>query len=301
MGLYLSVRSGLNRHPIMKTGFFSDRHPILGVLYYFSVMTFMVLLNHPLIILGGFFCSIIYAIYRQGLKTTIKNLWYLGPVLLLTALLNPLFVHQGVTILFYLPWGNPVTLQAVYYGLAAGAMLAGVMGWFSVFNKDIMADQFVYLGSGIVPAISMILAMTLRLVPMFNSRFKEVYATQKLLHPKRNKLQTASATVDVMMGWSLENAVVSADSMQARGYGLKHRSHYHKYRLTSSDILIIVLIGIIDAYLIYAGISGQLVYHYYPKMTGSTDIFAIVGIVAYLGLCLLPLAGSVIRELVWNN
>jgi energy-coupling factor transport system permease protein len=40
-----------------------------------------------------------------------------------TAWLNPLFNHAGVTLLFYLPGGNPVTLESMVYGLAAATML----------------------------------------------------------------------------------------------------------------------------------------------------------------------------------
>ena len=42
------------------------------------------------------------------------------PVLLLAALVNPAFNHAGVTILIYLPSGNPLTLESILYGRGGG-------------------------------------------------------------------------------------------------------------------------------------------------------------------------------------
>ncbi|MBE7055615.1 MAG: energy-coupling factor transporter transmembrane protein EcfT, partial [Ruminococcaceae bacterium] len=44
------------------------------------------------------------------------------PALLLMALINPAFNHEGVTILYYLPGGNPLTLESVYYGFLSATM-----------------------------------------------------------------------------------------------------------------------------------------------------------------------------------
>ena len=44
---------------------------------------------------------------------------------LLAAVVNPAFVHQGVTILTYLPSGNPLTLESILYGLAAALGAVG--------------------------------------------------------------------------------------------------------------------------------------------------------------------------------
>ena len=41
----------------------------------------------------------------------------------MAALINPAFNHEGATLLTYLPSGNPLTLESILYGLAAGARL----------------------------------------------------------------------------------------------------------------------------------------------------------------------------------
>ena len=67
------------------------------------------------------------------------------PLLLLTALINPAFNHEGQTILTYLSNGNPITLESIVYGVAAAAMLVAVICWFSCYNSVMTSDKFVYL------------------------------------------------------------------------------------------------------------------------------------------------------------
>lgn len=83
------------------------------------------------------------------------------PLLVITALINPAFSHQGVTILTYLPSGNPLTLESILYGIYAAFLLITVIAWFSCFNAVMTSDKFMYLsGGGIIPALSLVLSMS---------------------------------------------------------------------------------------------------------------------------------------------
>ena len=57
------------------------------------------------------------------------------PACLLMMVINPLFSHEGATMLFYQKDGNPVTLESILYGVGSGIMLACVVSWFSVFHS----------------------------------------------------------------------------------------------------------------------------------------------------------------------
>ena len=70
------------------------------------------------------------------------------PLLVITALINPAFSHQGVTILTYLPSGNPLTLESILYGIYAAFLLITVIAWFSCFNAVMTSDKFMYLSGG---------------------------------------------------------------------------------------------------------------------------------------------------------
>ena len=66
------------------------------------------------------------------------------PVFLISAAVNPLFNHQGITLILYLKNGNPLTLESILYGLAAGVMLVSVLNWFSCYQVVMTSDKFIY-------------------------------------------------------------------------------------------------------------------------------------------------------------
>ena len=78
------------------------------------------------------------------------------PLLLFSAVLNPLFNHEGATILTYLPDGNPLTLESMLYGVSAAAMMVTVILWFSCYNSVMTSDKFLYLFGRVIPALSLL-------------------------------------------------------------------------------------------------------------------------------------------------
>ncbi len=89
------------------------------------------------------------------------------------ALLNPMFNHYGVTMLYYVKSsGNWITLEALVYGVVLGAVMFVVIQWFSCYNKVMTTDKFIYLFGRIIPALSLILSMALRFVPRFTAQLK---------------------------------------------------------------------------------------------------------------------------------
>lgn len=99
---------------------------------------------------------------------------YMLPLLLFTALLNPLFNHRGATVLFQLPNGSSITLEAVAYGGAAAGMLLAVVVWFRCFGAVITSDKFLYLFGRISPSLSLLLSMAFRFVPRFRTHMQDV-------------------------------------------------------------------------------------------------------------------------------
>ena len=95
-------------------------------------------------------------------------------VALLAAGFNPLFNHEGATILGYWPSGNPLTLESVLYGGGTALMLLAALGWFSCLNRVMTADKWMCLVGRALPTLSLLLSMTLRLVPRFRARLEEI-------------------------------------------------------------------------------------------------------------------------------
>ncbi len=146
---------------------FSSYHPIVNLLYFCFVIGFSMFLMHPVCLVASLFCAVYYHIYLNGRKSAGLLIKFALPILLLTAIVNPAFNHRGTIILCYLPTGNPLTLESILYGIAAGVMLVSVLLWFSSYTAVMRSDKFVYLFGKMIPALSLMISMVLRFVPKF--------------------------------------------------------------------------------------------------------------------------------------
>ena len=116
---------------------FSRYHPLVNFLFFALVLAYSMVLMHPVCLAVSLLGALLYAGQLEGRRALARHLRVALPVLLLAALVNPAFNHAGVTILIYLPSGNPLTLVSILYGLAAGTMLCAVVLWFLCFNRVI--------------------------------------------------------------------------------------------------------------------------------------------------------------------
>lgn len=175
----------------MKRDTFSGFHPAINLLYFVLVIGFAMTLQHPVCqaisLLSGFAWSCALTGGKGG-----KKLGWLAAMFALTALVNPLFSHAGATILCYLPSGNPLTLESLLYGLCAAATLACALVWFSCLNAVMGSDKIFYLFGRVIPALSLLLSMTLRFVPRFAAQVKKV-ARAARTGPRRLRGQRACA------------------------------------------------------------------------------------------------------------
>ena len=81
---------------------FSGCHPFLNFFYFAVVLLFTMFNQHPVFLLISYIAAVMYAFLLNGWKKTLKqNLLVTLPGLLIVALLNPLFNHYGVTMLYY--------------------------------------------------------------------------------------------------------------------------------------------------------------------------------------------------------
>ena len=114
---------------------FAGFHPVVNLLFFVAVIGFAMFFTHPACLAISLICAVTYSLYISGRKALRFTLLYMIPTLVITALLSPVFNHQGGTILAYFPDGNPLTLESVLYGVSAAVMLITVISWFSCFNE----------------------------------------------------------------------------------------------------------------------------------------------------------------------
>ena len=287
---------------------FGDFHPFVNFLYFALVIGFSMFFMHPVCLAVSLFCAFTYAIYLNGKKAVRMGLLFMLPMLLVTALLNPLFNHQGMTILAYLPNGNPVTLESVLYGIAAAVMLITVISWFSCVNTVMTSDKFVYLFGRLIPALSLILAMALRLVPRFLSQIKLISNAQKCIGQgvtNGNLLQKAKHGIkilSILVTWSLENAIETADSMKSRGYGLPGRTAFSIFRFDRRDGWAILYILTCAGVVIAGALMGVYQFRYFPAIAGQwSGVGAITVFTAYFALGAFPILVNLKEDFLWKR
>ena len=274
---------------------FSDCHPVVNFFYFALVIAFTMCLHHPAALLIALFSAAIYVMILRGRKGLRQQLRWLLPTALLAAIINPAFSHQGVTILTYLPSGNPLTLESILYGLAAAGMLGAVFLWFACYTEVMTSDKFLYLFGRIIPALSLVLSMTLRFVPRFKAQLRTVSRAQKAMGRDAGgkklwyRVRHAIRIFSILVTWSLESAIETADSMKSRGYGEKGRTAFSIYRLDDRDRGLLLWLGFCGVYLISGAIAGGFRFWYYPAISGAEITPMTVSFFAVYGLlCLTP-------------
>ena len=123
---------------------FSRYHPLVNFLFFALVLAYSMVLMHPVCLAVSLLGALLYAGQLEGRRALARHLRVALPVLLLAALVNPAFNHAGVTILIYLPSGNPLTLESIAYGFAAAAMLAAVVLFYQIVGS---AGEWALTGS----------------------------------------------------------------------------------------------------------------------------------------------------------
>jgi len=286
---------------------FSGFHPVINLLYFVAVIGFSMFFTHPVCLAMSLICAVTYSVYINGKKAVRFTLIYMLPMLIMAALLNPAFNHQGGTILAYLPSGNPLTLESILYGISAAVMLITVISWFSCFNVVMTSDKFVYLFGRIIPALSLILAMALRFVPRFRDQIKVISNAQKCVGRDVSngnllrKMKHGIKILSIMVTWALEDAIETADSMKGRGYGLPGRTAFSIFRFDRRDGYALAYILACAAIVISGNFTGAYHFRYFPTVKGEWTGTALIIFAVYFALCVYPLIINVKEDLVWKS
>lgn len=288
-------------------GAFSGFHPLVNFLYFALVITGSMFFMHPVCLAISLICSFLYSWKLTGRRAVRFNLIYLLPMMLMAALLNPMFNHEGQTILAYLHTGNPLTLESIAYGVAAAVMLGAAVGWFSCFNAVMTSDKFIYLFGRVIPALSLILAMVLRFVPKFKAQIKVISNAQRCIGrdvSNGSLMQRAKhglTILSIMVTWALENSIETADSMKSRGYGLPGRTAFSVFRFDGRDKAALAVIGGLGLYVFGGVMMGTMYWRYFPTMKGvSPGFFSATTFAAYGGLCLTPVIIEFWEDRKWK-
>ncbi len=230
----------------MKRDAFSGCHPAVNFLFFVGAIGFGATIQHPAYCAAGCAGAALYYLMLTG-RRGLKLVSGAFVMFLLIALLNPLINKSGKHILFHY-FGRPYTLEALCYGMALGAIMAVMLLWFGCYSQVLTSDKFTALFGRMIPALSLLLVMVLRLIPAFTRKAKQILTARRAIGcgapggSLTDRARDGATVLSALTDWALEGSIITADSMRARGYGTGRRTNFRLYRMTVQDWTLLGLI-----------------------------------------------------------
>lgn len=280
---------------------FSKCHPAVNFLFFVGAIGAAVVIQHPAYLLVGALAGGLYYLLLNG-KSGWKLILGLLPVFLVVAAINPLLNTLGHTPLFTL-FGRPYTLEALLYGGALAGMFVIVLLWFGCYNKVLTSDKFTSLFGNLIPALSLLLVMVLRLVPNFIRKTQQVVGARKSIGKGAagagvtEKLRDGATVLGTLTTWALEGGVVTGDSMRARGYGSAKRSSFMIYRMQAADRFLLCLMTALLGLIIAAACLGQVTAEFVPTLQLAPASW---GLAVYACYLLIPSVLHIKEMIQWH-
>lgn len=296
----------------MKTAnnqYFYHFHPLIVFLYFSSVLTITMFSVNPIVRLITLSVGLLTLWRLENRNQIKKDLKWLVILLVFSTMGNFLFIHSGRTILFEWMISETktyrFTFEALFYGFSFGMMMYSILIWFRLFSYSFNSEKILYLFGKRMPRISLILSMILRFIPLYQAEVSNINLAQKGLgitdeNQGNKRIEKEYQTFLSLFGWSLERAIITSDSMNARGYGLKNRTQYQSYIMQQRDILLSLslVIFLVGYYLCSTKEAFQ--FYYYPKLRlNFVSEVSIIGYLLLIGLLSLPLLIEAKERIRW--
>ena len=287
---------------MMKTKYdaFSRCHPAVSFLYFVGAIAFAVVIQHPAYMVAAMIGATSYYLLLTGGKG-LKMIVGLLPVFVVLSIINPVFNAYGVTVLFHL-FGRPYTFEALLYGMAVAGIFVLMVLWFGCYNAVLTSDKLSSLFGNIIPALSLLLIMVLRLIPNLIRKAKQIVGARKSIgkgiveqNSNREKVTAGMIVLSALTDWALEGSIVTADSMRSRGYGTAKRTSFQIYRMTGQDWVILTLTIVFAIVVISCGGTAVT---FTPQLYIAPVNW---GFGAYCLYLLIPTALHIKETFVWHN
>ncbi len=284
---------------------FRGLHPLSSLIFYTLTLVFCLSSTHPLSLITAIACALCYDVKLRGSKAVKFFVKIILPVSLAACVLNGLVNHEGGTVIFYLPGNTPFTLEAVLYGLVFALRASAAMIWLNSFNEVVTNDKIIFLFGRFSPKTALIISMALRFIPLVSAQAEEINTAAKGIGLSSSsdsfirRITSAAQRLSILVSWTMERGIDTADSMKARGYGLSRRTVYSKYVFTLKDALTLALSA---AFILLFIISrASLTSEYIPQTAiPFPDAAGLISSVYFCIFLLFPTILDVTEEKKWS-
>ena len=236
-------------------------HPFVVFTYFTGMFLLAPFSRHPWMTGVQMIClCLLYLYHNRSLK---KFLPFTG-LIVIVAVTNPIFVQRGRTIL-YADAHLRITKEALLYGIHYGCVLVNLLLVFSIFNQYIKKEQWIYLSGQIFPKLGVVTSMAFGLIPRYQKQAKKILKTRRSLKSEK-AVQRVMNTVSMETTWAFESSMDQLDSMNARGYGVLKRTHFHLFVWEKKDWIHIMEILILTILNLWAYKQYYSRFFFYPMI-----------------------------------
>lgn len=187
-------------------------------------------------------------------------------------------------------------------------MFVTIIMWFASYNMVMTGDKFMYIFGRMAPSITLVLTMVMRFVPSFRKKAIQIAAARKSVGKAgdsgsgRDKVENGMIIVSALTNWALEGGIITADSMQSRGYGCGQRTAFSIYRFAFRDVVLLSVMLLLMAAIIFCGLNGGAATTYTPEINiaGFDNLYSLIGIVCYFVFLAIPTALNIGEEITWR-
>lgn len=288
----------------MKETYFAKLHPAVGFAFFMAAICTAVLVQHPAYLAASLLGALCLNISLTGGRA-LKRFVRLLPFWALLSVINPLLNTRGARVIFNC-FGRPYTLEALCYGMVLAGMFVAMLQWFSAYNAVMTEDKFSYLFAALAPSTALLLTTVFRMIPSLTRQAKQISGARRCIGmggqgDARQKLAGGMAALSVLTSWALEGSVVTADSMNSRGYGAGRRSCFHSYAFKAADIATSAFLALLLAAALTALIGGGGAAEYTPEMLiapmAGKNLW---GLAAYALFLLTPSLLNLKEDIQWH-
>ncbi len=252
------------------TAFDAD-HPSVGATYLVATIALTMASLEPVLVAISLAGGLVYSLAARGAAATLAGLRWQLPLVLLVAVMNPLVSASGSTELFRLG-ERAVYLESLCFGCTMGALLVASALWFQAAALILPFDRSMALLGNAFPTIALMVSQGMRLVPLLVRRGHEVLAAQEAaVLPGARRMSSTRGLLrlsTVLLGWSLEDSLGTADAMRARGWSSsRRRTTYTRYRFTARDALALAAVALSALVVAVASAAVGAGFAFYPTMS----------------------------------
>ena len=281
----------------MKT--FDTLNPVtVFVFYAFAIGVPMFTLD-PVIAAASLIFGVVFDVVSSGKFG--KKYMFVFVLLTVFSLINPIFSQKGTTALFFIN-DIPITLESLFYGIVSSCAISAVIVWFFTFSSIMTSEKIMYLFGRISPKAALVISITLRFVPLYLKNYTETENALKCLGLYKTDtfigvLRLKSRAFSSLLTRCTEDGIITADSMEVRGYGKGKRTFFSLFKFKNLDALLCAVFAVLG---IISFIFTQDMQFYPILLAGSVLYANTIGYISYGILIMIPTFIKITEGIRWK-